>query len=659
MNNVQQNGQTVPQFATQNNNSISPEKQTSVYEKQKITVEDIQKARKRFDKYKEGKVNLENQIIENERWYRKRHWELMEGEQDKQVKPESAWLFNCIANKHADAMDNFPSPNILPREDGDREQAQMLSSIIPVILKQDNFKETYSRIKDDNIQNGTGVYGIFWDTSKHNGKGDIAIKCIDILNVFWEPGVTDIQNSKDFFHIELRDNELLENEYPELRGKLSGNTGEIKEYISDDKVDTTEKTVVFDWYYKKYQNGKLVLHYCKFVNDTILYATENETNPITRIDAETGEEIFVKEAPALTGWYEHGKYPFVFDVLYARKNTPVGFGYIDIGKNAQEYIDRGGQAIMQNMLVNSIPRYFYDKSVGLNVDDVADLTKPFVACESLANANAIQPINGKVLNGVYVNVVNNKIDELKETTGNHDVTTGGTSGATAAAAIAAQQEAGSKLSRDNNSGSYISFEKVILQVIELIRQFYDVPRYFRILGEQGGYQFVEYSNELIKPQYQGSEFDIDYGYRTPLFDVEISAEKQSPYSKLAQNELALQFYRAGFFNPQLADQALACLEIMDFDRKEFIIQKIKANGTMYQQLIMLQQQMLGMAQRLDKIDGTNMAAQIMAAMNGQAPIVHAGSTGNASDKKALGGEAKESKVTKDARERVANSTAPN
>lgn len=652
MDNLMKNSQIVPQ-----GNSISPEK--TVYEKQSITSEDISRARKRFEKYKEGKANLENQIIENERWYRKRHWELMEGNKDEQVKPESGWLFNCIANKHADAMDNFPSPNILPRENGDREQAKVLSSIIPVILEQDNFKKTYSRIKDDSIQNGTGIYGIFWDKSKHNGKGDIAIKCIDILNVFWEPGVTDIQDSKDFFHLELRDNELLENEYPQLRGKLGGATGEIKEYMSDDKVDTTEKSVVFDWYYKKYQDGKLVLHYCKFVNDEVLYATENETKPITMTDEETGEEIVIKEAPAVTGWYEHGKYPFVFDVLYPRKNTPVGFGYIDIGKNAQEYIDRGGQAILQNMMANSRPRFFYNKSSGVNLDDAADLTKDFVEVENL-NENSITPINGKSLNAIYVTVMNNKIEELKETTGNRDVSTGGTtSGATAASAIAALQEASSKLSRDNNSNSYMAFKEVIIQVIELIRQFYDVPRCFRILGEQGGYDFVNYSNSMIKPQAQGISFGVDLGFRMPLFDVEISAEKQSPYSKLAQNELALQFYNAGFFNPQLTDQALACLEMMDFDRKDFVMQKIASNGTMYQQLIMMQQQMLMMSQRLDEIDGTNITSQILASMNGQAPVIPVGSTGGASDKEALGGEAKESKTTKEARERVANSTAPN
>ena len=78
-----------------------------------------------------------------------------------------------------------------------------------------------------------------------------------------------------------------------------------------------------------------------------------------------------------------------------------------------------------------------------------------------------------------------KIDELKETTGNRDISTGGTtSGVTAASAIAAMQEAGSKLSRDNSKAAYRAYRKIINMVIERIRQFYDLPRCFRITMER-------------------------------------------------------------------------------------------------------------------------------------------------------------------------------
>ena len=586
----------------------------------RIGVEQIREANNTLQKYKQGKANLEQRIIDNEQWYKLRHWECMR-DKKQQVQPTSAWLFNSLANKHADAMDNFPSPNILPREEGDKGEAEMLSSIIPVILEQNDFEETYDNVQDYRLKSGTGVYGIFWDNEKMNGLGDISILKADLINLFWEPGITDIQRSRHLFHVELADNDLLEQEYPQLRGKLSSSSIDLSKYVYDDTVDTSTKSAVVDWYYKKRQNGRNVLHYCKYVNDVVLFATEN--------DPEMAER----------GWYDHGQYPFVFDPLFSMEGTPCGFGYIDVGKDTQAYIDRANQAIMQNMLANAKPRHFIRSDGSVNEAEYADTTKDFIHVDGSLGQDSILPVQGKPLNNVYIEVLHDKIDELKETTGNRDISTGGTtSGVTAASAIAAMQEAGSKLSRDHNKASYRAFRKVVLMVIELIRQFYDLPRCFRIMGENGTARFVEYSNANLQPQMQGIEMGVDMGYRLPLFDVEITAQKASPYSKMSQNELALQFFGAGFFNPQMSDQALACLEMMDFDRKQGIMQRIAQNGMMYKAAMMMMQQQM-------------------------TPGV-AGGTEESADEtvektEALGGDGGgEAANTKKARQRVADSTSP-
>lgn len=613
---------------------------------QVIGKEQIQEASQVLQKYKEGKANLEKRIVDNEQWYKIRHWECMQTNDTSKVKPTSAWLFNCIANKHADAMDNFPSPNILPREEGDKAEAEMLTAIIPVILEQDDFEGTYSEVMDYKLKTGTGVYGIFWDKSKLNGLGDITVRKIDLINLFWESGIMDIQKSRNLFHVELADNDLLMSSYPQLQGKLGSATMDVTKYIYDDKVDTNDKSLVVDWYYKKNVNGRTVLHYCKYVNDEVLFATENDPSF------------------AETGWYDHGKYPFVFDTLFRTEGTPTGFGYIDVGKSSQEYIDRGNQAIMQNMLANAKPRHFIRTDGAVNEEEYADLSKDFIHVDGQLGEDSIVPVQGKPLNDIYVSVINNKIDELKETTGNRDISTGGTtSGVTAASAIAAMQEAGSKLSRDNNKASYRAFRQVCVMIIELIRQFYDLPRCFRIMGENGAARFVQYSNAGIQPQYQGMDFGQDMGYRIPLFDVEITAQKQSPYSKMSQNELALQFFGAGFFNPQMADQALACLDMMDFDRKQFIMQKIAQNGGMYQQMMAMQQQMVMLAQMVDQSRGSNIAEQLMAQFSGGAPVAPIDGTNpaqNVEQTEALGGKegTKEASTTKKARQRVAESTDP-
>ena len=610
---------------------------------QVIGREQIQEARNILQKYKAGKANLEQKIIEAEQWYKLRNWECMRKSKTNQVEPVSGWLFNSIANKHADAMDNFPSPNILPREEGDKGEAEMLSSIIPVILEQNNFERTYDAEMDDKLKSGTGVYGVFWDKDKLNGLGDIAIRDEDVLSLFWEPGITDIQESRHFFHVALVENDELVGQYPQLAGKLGSSSLDLSRYIYDDTVDTTTKSAVVDWYYKKRMGAKTILHLCKFVNDEVLFATENEPD-------------------YQEGWYEHGLYPYVFDPLFRMKGTPCGFGYVDIGKSAQEYIDRGNQAILQNMLANAKPRHFIRSDGSVNEQEYADMTKDFVHVDGNLGQDSILPIQGKPLSNAYITVISNKIDELKETTGNRDISTGGTSsGVTAASAIAAMQEAGSKLSRDSNKSSYRCFREVVLMVIELIRQFYDLPRSFRIMGQNGMARFVQYSNAGITPQPMGDMMGVEMGMRKPLFDVEITAQKQSPYSKMSQNELALQFYGAGFFNPQMADQALACLGMMDFDRKHEIMQKIGENGGMYRQMLMMQQQMMMLAQMVDQVKGTNMAEQIAAGVTGgPAPAIIDGSDVAEKGQQALGGGegGKESSVTKNARKRVAESTDP-
>ena len=600
-------------------------------------------------KYKQHKANLEQRVIEDEQWYKLRQWECMRKKKTQEIEPASAWLLNAIDNKHADAMDNFPCASVRPQEINDEQEAKNLSSIIPVILDITDFEAVYDEHSYNKLISGTGIYGVFWDPKQHGGMGDVRIEEIDVLNLFWQSGIDDIQDSRNVFYVSLRDNDLIEADYPQTVGKLSQPVMEVAQYVYDDTIDTTDKSVIVDWYYKKSVGGKIVLHYCKFVagQDEPLFATEN--------DEEYRER----------GWYDHGLYPFVFDTLRRCKGTPCGFGYVDIGKNTQEYIDRGDQAIMQNMLFNCKPRHFIRNDGSVNEEEYADTTRDFVHVDGSLGDDSIMPVRVNTLNEIYVSVCLNKVNELKDVTGNRDVSTGGTTGgATAASAIAAMQEAGSKLSRDCNKGSYRAFRKVVLMVIELIRQFYDVPRTFRIVGQDGNDEFVNYSNINIAPQANydpvngvPTAMGMDMGYRLPQFDVKVTAEKQSPYSKMSQNELSLQLYGAGFFAPQQAEPALACLHMMDFDDKDKVVRVIRENSLFLQQYQMLFDNAMMMAQQLDKEHGTKMEAQLMQMIGMQqqraAPV--SGQMPKMPQNDLTGGE---SGVTQKARAQTAEATTP-
>lgn len=557
----------------------------------------VLEATQTLQKYKQGKANLEARVIANEQW-----WKLQNDEDARQrLRPgdvqetKSAWLWNVISAHHATSMDNYPAPNILPHEESDQQEAATLSSIVPVVLAQNNFEDTYSDVEWRRAIAGTGFYKVMWDAKKLNGLGDISVVQTDILNLFWEPGIVDLQASHNMFHVELMANEDIEEQFPQAKGKLSTPTVTVSEYVWDDTIDTTGKSAVVDWYYKRSANGKTVLHYCRYVNDVVLYSSENE-----------GLE---------DGYYEHGKYPFVAAALYPIEGTLAGYGYIDIGKGTQTEIDMINNAVVQNTMYNATPRYFVRQDGQVNEDEYREWKKHFIHVGGNLGADAIRPVDTNDVNGNYIEFLNMKIQELKEVSGNRDVSNGSTSGgATAASAIAALQEAGAKLDRDVNKGSYRAFREVVYMVIELIRQFYDQPRQFRITGENGEMEFATYSNANIRPQQQVI-LGQDYGYRTPEFDIEVTAQKSSPYQKQTQNELMLQFYQLGFFNPEMADQALAALKGMDFDRKQEIVKIVTQNKTMADQIAQLQQVILQLTGAIDP--SGQLAQQYAAVLGGQ------------------------------------------
>ena len=530
----------------------------------RIGTEEVRRAADILRRYHAGKRQLEQRIIDNEQFWKLRHWQQMEktgqGGNPADPQPTSGWLVNCILSKHADAMDCYPEPTVLPREPGDREEAGKLTRILPVILKKNGFKRTYSSAWWYKLKSGCAVYGVFWDAGKLNGLGDISIRRMDLLNLFWEPGVTDIQDSPHFFSTELQDREALEERYPQAKGKADRGGWTLSRYLYDDAVDTSGKVLVVDWYYHTRENGRRVLQYCKVVGDTVLYATENDPDMRDR------------------GWYDHGRYPFVFDVLFPEEGTPTGYGYVDLCKSPQKQIDLMNQAILKNTLASATPRFFVRSDGAVNENEYADWTRPFVHTNGNLGSDSIAPIQTAGLDSVYVAILQSKIAEMKETAGNRDVANGGTAGGvTAATAIAALQEAGGKLSRNMIDDGYEAFSDVVTLCIELIRQFYSLPRQFRLLGVMGQEEFVSYDSRGLQPQ--AVDDGVVSGYRVPEFDLEVSAQDENPYKTMEYNQLALQLFQMGFFRADMADQALRCLELMDFKNKDRLMSSILRGQT--------------------------------------------------------------------------------
>ena len=545
-----------------------------------IGAEEVARAEQILQKYKVGKAALDQRLVDNELWFRMGHWKnyqnpMMEGK----PQPSSGWLFNSIANKHADAMDNYPAPNVLPRAPDDEQTARVLSSVLPVVLEQADYEQVYSDTWWRKLKQGTGVKGVFWDPEQRGGVGEITVRPMNLLMLYWEPGVDDIQASPNFFSLSLEDTDQLTERWPQLEGH-STSALEVPHYLHDGGLDTNGKSVVVDWYYKKRNaEGRRVLHYCKFCNGVVLYASENDPEYAGR------------------GFYDHGQYPFVFDPLFVEEDSPAGFGYIDVMKECQTAIDRMNHAMDENVLLSSKQRYVLSDTAGVNEEELADFSRDIVHVVGRLGDDSFRPLQTTGLQGNSLSYRNSRIEELKEISGNRDMTQGGTAGGvTAASAIAALQEAGSKLSRDMLKSAYRAFAKECYLIIDLMRQFYDEERIFRIIGETGRSEFVHFSGAALRAQALPGVGGVELGSREPVFDIVVSAEKKSTFSRLSQNETAKECYQLGFFAPRNADAALAALEMMDFEGIEKVRQRVRQNGTLARQLEQLQSQLVQLKQ---------------------------------------------------------------
>ena len=515
-----------------------------------ITEKTLERGLKLFEKYREARSATDARIQSDEEFFNTRHTYRGSSSSSDMPLPNSAWMFSAIVNKHADMLDDMPEAVCLAREESDVPAAEALNAVLPVILDRASFTDVYSRTQYDKLKHGTGVYGVFWNPFADNGLGDVEVRAIDVLSLYTEPGVADIEDSKNLFYVSLMDEEEFFEKYPYAKDTdESGFSAFFPQSV------TTGKRVIIDWYYKKPRGTRTLLHYIKFSGNTLLYASENDPE-------------------AENGFYEHGRYPFVFDTLYNEAGSPLGYGLISVTRGSQSYIDKLDENLLERSIISSKPRYMLKKNVGLNRDEFLDLSNPIVEVEGDLSEERIKAITLPALDTSILDVRSSKIEEMREAAANRTVNYGESGGLSSGVAIAALQEAGNKVSRDIKRGSWGAFIKVSGLVIELIRQFYNDERIFRITApNKDGHTYIRFSSALIRER--ASEVGGEIFYRKPFFDIDVKAQSSPAFSKIARNEAILNLVNMGLFDAENTEKALIVLDALDLDGKSAIIENLK------------------------------------------------------------------------------------
>ena len=481
-----------------------------------------------------------------------------------------AQTLNVILNKHADAMDNYPEAVFLPRAKDDEETAKLLNAVVPCVLERNRYEKTYSEAWTDKLAGGADGVAVVWDAELDNGLGDIAIRRVDLLAMAWAPFVENIQDSPHLFLVNYIDVEEVKRAYPQLEAVSTEDLGLEAQTTYQAESKTKNKAAVIDWYYKT--GG--VMHYCKFCGNEIIFASENE-----------GERY-------QKGFYHHGKYPFVVTPCFSLRDTPVGFGFIDICRSPQQQLDALRRDILKNVRVNSQTRNLINRQAITNVNDLNDLNKDFIEVDGMDLSRVVHPLESKDIAPGALSMYQDMKDEIKDTTGTNDPSNGaGAAGVTSGTAIAALQEAGGKISRDLTKSGFREFEEICYLIVEEMRQFYNPARVFRVVGEDNQPEYVAFDNEGLQPQPVEPEGVDGVFERLPVFDIKVKAQRSNPFTTAANNQMMIDMFRMGAFAPEQADAAKKMLEGMSFEGKDKLLDMIKKDSQLLQTVQQLSEQL--------------------------------------------------------------------
>jgi len=445
-------------------------------------------------------------------------------------------LQSTIENVRADLMDRMPEAVIVSDGAGHERVAEMLTALIRENHRLCRFEREYANMMHDLLVGGYMVQETGYDSELNGGFGAAFLRAVDPHSIMFDPLVTDIQQSRAVFKFAPYPMEWLRAHYPEKAEKMREDIFRPAR-VQDDYLQQSDRDMVLliEAWEREYDSdtGRSSIHMAKLAGGVLLEDSR---------DHKPG------------GYFAHGEYPFVVTPLFVRKGTPLGYGFVDMFETQQRYADKLDQIILKNALMASHNKLLITGASGFDPEDLRDWSKEVHRGESLAGVTwfPTAPLPGYILS-----YGENIRQSIREESGSNDFVRGQTyGGVTAASAIAALQEAGSKRSRMVARAVHGAFEEAVRQELEVEREFCVLPRRITLANADTGRQeAVAFTGETM--------FELTARKnRLPLeFGISVRAQQENRFSVAAHNELILNLVKLNMITPAIG------LEMMLFDGK--------------------------------------------------------------------------------------------
>lgn len=489
---------------------------------------------------------LRDRFKRNDLFFQQRHWELLGRRDDAGragLTPVTPVLYSTIDSVHSDIMDAYPDTAILGETAADAPQAAVLTDLLRYIRNRRRYRRVWRDWSLSLLIHGTAVQEVFWDKTLLGGLGDVNVQPWSVRNFLWNPVVENVQDSEVVFKVCFKPAEWVEARYP--GGPFPRGTPCEYDafYGGGRRTDPGGPVMISEMWWKEFSpdgaSGVSLprVYMARFAGDRLL-------------ERFTGEPV-----------YGHGLYPFVVTGLVPVEGQAWGLGLPDLYGDMQSTVDRLDQILLENAELSSRVRLLVGNAAQINENELTDWNSHLVHGERV-DETAVRWFQPKPLSAHTMALMQHKMDALKEESGQNAFVRGeGGKSVTAASAIMALQEAGSKRSRNIIGKLYDAFADVTDMMIRLIAEGYTEQRTFLIAGADG---LSDRTVSAADTRRRTGEEE------TPIeFNIAVHIQKQTPYRSAYNDERLLQLLEMGAIGARTA------VELMDFERKDEVLAAIE------------------------------------------------------------------------------------
>lgn len=510
--------------------------------------------------------------------------------------PSVPIIHSTIENIEADLDPGLPECFVKPQDGLTEVQARLINFALKRQLEDCNWPEQYFGATHELVTYGWEAYEIgympddFANVEAGKESGSLYVRHVPSRTILFDPQTSSVQDARAIFKFDRHPKHWFRVRFPDKFDQMETDNDETNEHdLQGDSPQSNlsaapESMLLVEMWYRTYDTAarRYRVHMAQFAG---------------------GVEIANSAKIKKDGMYEHGRYPFELNTLFPRVGTPFGYGIADIFAGLQMYSDKLNQIILTNALRASRSRLIIDSTNEDSYSDITDFSKEAIQVQNMNGITWFQdkPLPQYIM--LYSQFLQNSI---KDESGSNDQSRGvAGGGVTAAAAIKQLQQMATKRSARIEARRREMFRRIGAMCIDTLADCGLTPITTVVTVNSRPEEFT-IDSKLFKQLRNGK----------PMLSsrIFIRTSRQDDYSKMQLNELMLQFMQITASSAGQTVDFTPFIELMDFEDKEVVLDKIRASrqtevAQMAQQLQQLMQENQQMLQQLREYKQTMSRAQ--------------------------------------------------